>query len=112
MPRDNGHLPSCFCGCGNGERFRAGDQNPSRGRPIRKRKKRDFPASNGTVNGQPAYVQQNDTRTVAYYGPDNVGKIVTNDGVNAAYVRDEDGRTIVNYREGHDTDPYQEYDWG
>jgi hypothetical protein len=110
MPRDNGHGPVCFCGCGNGERTRSGGQQST----PRRRKRHDgterrFPADNGTVNGLPAHVQQSGQRTMAYHGLDHEGKIVTNDGTNAAYVRDEDGYVPVDYVEGSSRDPYEGY---
>lgn len=69
---------------------------------------RSFEASNGTVDGQPAYVQQDGDRTVAYSGSDNIGKIVTNDGLNADYVRDDDGNPIV---DSQSLDPYNPRPW-
>lgn len=69
---------------------------------------RAFPANNGTVNGQSAYVQQSGDRTVAYESSDQVGKIVTNDGLNASYVRDDTGKVIVN---DNRDDPYEPYQW-
>lgn len=71
---------------------------------------RSFPPDNGTVNGQPAYVQQADPRIVAYYGEGHEGKIVTNDGINASYVRDPNGYVVLDYHpteEGHN--PYEGY---
>ncbi|HSE61194.1 MAG TPA: hypothetical protein VLA88_02780 [Candidatus Saccharimonadales bacterium] len=56
-----------------------------------RRESRSFPSNNGTVNGQPAYVQQTADRTTAYFGEGQEGKVVTNDGITASYVRDEDG---------------------
>lgn len=70
---------------------------------------RKFPADNGAVGGQSAYVQQDGSRTVGYFGQDHEGKIVSNDGVNAAYLRDDQGNVSINYKQDSDDDPYAEY---
>lgn len=69
---------------------------------------RSFPANNGSVNGRPAFVQQSGGRTVAYTGRDRTGKIVSNDGVNADYVRNDDGTTEV---DSQSPDPYNPRPW-
>lgn len=57
---------------------------------------RRFSEPNGAVDDQPANVTRKGDRTVAYFGEDNVGKVVSNDGMNASYLRNEDGRVVVN----------------
>lgn len=69
---------------------------------------RSFPANNGTVGGRSGYVQRSGERTVAYSGPDNQGKLVSNDGVNADYIRDDDGRTVL---DSQSPDPYNPQPW-
>lgn len=69
---------------------------------------RSFPRNNGSENGRPAYVQQNGDRTVAYTGRDRTGKIVSNDGVNADYVRNDDGTPVV---DSQSPDPYNPRPW-
>lgn len=68
---------------------------------------RSFPPNNGSVAGQPAYVEQNGDRTVGYYGQDNMGKIVSNDGLNASYVREPNGQVIVDDAQRQPYEPYQ-----
>lgn len=69
---------------------------------------RSFPANNGSVDGRSAYVQRSGDRTVAYSGPDNQGKVVSNDGLNADYVRNDDGTTVVN---SESPDPHNPGPW-
>jgi len=69
---------------------------------------RRFPASNGTVDGNPGYVQKSGDRTVGYSGPGNVGKIVSNDGVNASYLRNDDGEVVL---DDNSPDPYNPNPW-
>lgn len=71
-----------------------------------KQSQRPFPSDNGTVGGQPAYVQQSGGRTVGYFGRDHEGKIVSNDGLNADYLRDDEGNVSIDHREGSTKDPY------
>lgn len=68
---------------------------------------RSFPENNGTVDGKPAYVKQRGNRTEAYSGPGNREKIVTNDGINASYIRDASGYVSLNDQR---KDPYEGYD--
>jgi hypothetical protein len=53
-------------------------------------------------------VQQRGDRTVAYSGPKNVGKVVSNDGLNADYVRNDDGEVVV---DNQSPDPYNPRPW-
>lgn len=69
---------------------------------------RSFPADNGTVDGQSAYILKDGDRTEAYTGPEHEGKVVTNDGVNAEYLRDDDGNVIMN---SNAPDPYNPGPW-
>lgn len=75
---------------------------------TRSRSNRAFPANNGTVDGKPGYVQQSGGRTVGYSGPGNVGKIVSNDGMNASYVRNDDGEAVL---DDNSPDPYNPRAW-
>lgn len=52
----------------------------------------------GQVDDQPAQVKQADQRIEAIYDFDGTqhAHIVSNDGLNADYLRDADGRVVVN----------------
>jgi len=69
---------------------------------------RNFPADNGTVDGQPAYVKRSGSRTDAYSGPGKLSHVVTNDGENASYVRNDDGEVVV---DDQSPDPYNPRPW-
>lgn len=89
----NGHDLYCFCGCGNGQR--------ANGQPV-PRRKREFPPDNATVGGEPGYATQKGDRTQAWWGSDKLSEIVTNDGVNAAYIREGD----IDVVDENNDDPY------
>lgn len=69
---------------------------------------RSFPPDNGTVDGKPASIEQDGKRTVAYSGPEKVGKVVTNDGENASYLRNDDGTPVL---DDNAVDPYNPPPW-
>jgi hypothetical protein len=105
------HPSNCLCGpCV--KRWQAKQDRKNSGGGQRRssrgsRSDRSFPANNGTVDGRTGYVQQSGDRTVAYSGPNNVGKVATNDGENASYFRNDDGHVVVNDAA---EDPYNS-DW-
>lgn len=69
---------------------------------------RDFPEDNGSVSGQSAYIKQSGDRTEAYHGQFHQGKVVSNDGINASFVRDENGNVVA---DDSKDDPYDPYLW-
>lgn len=72
-------------------------------------KKREFPEFNGKVDGEPANVKIQGNRVEAYWNDDRTSKIVSNDGVNADYLR-IDGETIINNGKNI-VDPYDPPPW-
>ena len=93
--------PLSDCACNGCSRARRSEERSS----SRRGGQRSFPPNNATVNGQPGYATQSGDRTRAWWGDDKESEVVTNDGLNASYVR-EDGVDIVDDRLGLD-DPYR-----
>lgn len=91
-------IPGCSCN----KCTRAADRDAER-QSRRSQRRREFPPDNATVSGQSGYAKQRDDRIQAWWGEQKESEIATNDGVNAAYLR-EDGTDIVD--EAQD-DPYK-----
>lgn len=92
MPRDNGHGPSCFCGCGNGERTRSGGwQRPPRPERLRRSRRREVDDRFGTgeyyatrTHTAPVHGMTSDgepvTAAFGYDGAPNEGQTFLADG--------------------------------